>query len=378
MILHIGGTIRSKSRVVARTIGSVIPIRSNLVCQQAYTEDSTGTMLCGDSYCTLVTVSNNPAGCHADFSVSAGTSDLEFNFHDSSQGVNPTYHWAFGDGGFSNLQNPVHQFTQAGEYEVCQMVYSHDSLGNIVCTDQFCLSVEAGNMDCMAQFIAFESAPFNISVLNGSIGENLEYEWDFGDGYRSHQENPSHTYATTGSYIVCLAVADVDTAGTVLCRDTVCQNIVINAQGNWNCSASFFYNITNGGVVFTNLSTGSGSLSSNWDFGDGTYSAQANPIHHYSGNGQFTVCLTISDYSGCITAFCDVVEISNGAGAFDVYGLVTEANTVSAQDAHVSLISLANGVYNNYAQQQNVNGFYQFADVEMGEYVLKSLRKEEN
>ena len=51
-------------------------------------------------------------------------------------------------------------------------------------------------------------------------------------------------------------------------------------------------------VTFTNSSKGTGSLSSSWDFGDGTTSTTTNPIHAYSKGGYYTVKLKITASKG--------------------------------------------------------------------------------
>jgi PKD repeat protein len=43
----------------------------------------------------------------------------------------------------------------------------------------------------------------------------VAWAWDFGDGYASALQNPSHTYAAGGSYTVQLTVADAQDAQDV-------------------------------------------------------------------------------------------------------------------------------------------------------------------
>jgi hypothetical protein len=51
-------------------------------------------------------------------------------------------------------------------------------------------------------------------------------------------------------------------------------------------------------VLFTNQSTGSGTLTYTWNFGDGTGSTEQNPTHTYTGNQQYTAVLTVTDLTG--------------------------------------------------------------------------------
>nr|4U6T_A Chain A, ColH protein [Hathewaya histolytica]4U6T_B Chain B, ColH protein [Hathewaya histolytica]4U6T_C Chain C, ColH protein [Hathewaya histolytica]4U6T_D Chain D, ColH protein [Hathewaya histolytica] len=39
-------------------------------------------------------------------------------------------------------------------------------------------------------------------------GKIVSYEWDFGDGNKSNEENPEHSYDKVGTYTVKLKVTD--------------------------------------------------------------------------------------------------------------------------------------------------------------------------
>ena len=54
----------------------------------------------------------------------------------------------------------------------------------------------------------------------------IAWLWNFGDGASSMEQNPSHIYATSGMYEVCLTVANA--AG----QDVLCQNIEIVLSSN--------------------------------------------------------------------------------------------------------------------------------------------------
>jgi len=64
------------------------------------------------------------------------------------------------------------------------------------------------------------------STLNGGSAIN-QWAWDFGDGQTSALQNPTHTYAASGTYTVTLTVTN--TAG---CTNTITQNVTINNNGN--------------------------------------------------------------------------------------------------------------------------------------------------
>lgn len=64
------------------------------------------------------------------------------------------------------------------------------------------------------------------------------------------------------------------------------------------------------GGTHPNNSSGSAGISFLWDFGDGTTSAEINPIHTYSdaASGVYTVCLTIYDsINDCSEQYCELL-----------------------------------------------------------------------
>jgi PKD repeat protein len=56
----------------------------------------------------------------------------------------------------------------------------------------------------------------NTSTDHESMASALHYNWDFGDGMTSTDQNPVHTYAAAGSYDVTLEVVDPMSAANSL------------------------------------------------------------------------------------------------------------------------------------------------------------------
>jgi hypothetical protein len=64
-----------------------------------------------------------------------------------------------------------------------------------------------------ADFEAFPTtgtAPFTVNFTDLSIGDVLNWTWDFGDGTTSNKQNPSHAYRIPGRYTVGLIVKGVN------------------------------------------------------------------------------------------------------------------------------------------------------------------------
>ncbi|MCY7408987.1 MAG: PKD domain-containing protein, partial [Chitinophagales bacterium] len=126
------------------------------------------------------------------------------------------------------------------------------------------------------------------------------YLWDFGDGYTSVSYNPTHTYAYSGVYNVCLTAIDICSSKTYCVTVITCAVPV--------ASFNIFY--LGNEVQFTNTTANAATF--NWDFGDGTFSVEENPLHIYTANGSYIVALTITDSCDQQSIAIDTVNTCNG------------------------------------------------------------------
>jgi PKD repeat protein len=115
-----------------------------------------------------------------------------------------------------------YQFTTSGTYQVCY--YIEDTL-NSGCLDYDCqmITINVPPVSCNANFYIYQDSitPSIWHGVNVSSGPStLTYFWDFGDGTSSTQPALTHNYATPGSYVICLTVADSASG----CTSTHCDS----------------------------------------------------------------------------------------------------------------------------------------------------------
>ena len=79
---------------------------------------------------------------------------------------------------------------------------------------------------CMAswELIDIDEEGDVVYLWNNSIGQNLTYFWDFGDGSTSTEQYPTHQYLEDGTYIICLTVISGN-GGFLDCTSTYCDSI---------------------------------------------------------------------------------------------------------------------------------------------------------
>lgn len=212
---------------------------------------------------------------------SAQINELTINFTDTSDDDVTAWLWDFGDGNTSTLQNPTHTYAQPGTYIVCLT-------GTSICgSTQVCQQI---TVNCSAPVAAYSTNQNQLSVefTDNSVGEIATWSWDFGDGNTSTMQNPSHTYANAGTYTVCLTVSSV--CGS----DVFCQSITVSCPAP---QAGFGFQSDQLVTTFSDNSTNTPTQWF-WDFGDGNFSTEQNPIHTFSGPGAYTVCLTSGNNCG--------------------------------------------------------------------------------
>jgi hypothetical protein len=113
-----------------------------------------------------------------------------------------------------------------GNYVVVLTI--HDSNASSACISYFIDTVSitgvVSSLVCQAGFsVYYDSINASINVTNGSVGVNLNYLWDFGDGTTSTLQYPTHSYATAGPFNLCLTIDDGNG-----CTDTFCDSIGSN------------------------------------------------------------------------------------------------------------------------------------------------------
>ncbi|MEM6722466.1 MAG: PKD domain-containing protein [Bacteroidota bacterium] len=261
---------------------------------------------CFATQCETVTITKS---CDAGFT--QDISDLTVAFTDTSTteslGGIESHFWDFGDGTGSTEENPFHVYLLIGTYDVCLTVT--DISG---CEDTQCEEITVFETpECTIDFVYFFDGSSEV-IFNNTSTSNAQYnlfDWDFGDGTMSMEENPTHTYTTEDNFTVCLFGSTAQG-----CSDQKCVTVVLINDGT--CNAKFdwrnFQNVDDPTTIaFYNQSTSNGNIQSTlWDFGDGEQAPSPNPTHIYSDTGSYQVCLTITDDNGCTSQFCDTVRVN--------------------------------------------------------------------
>jgi PKD repeat protein len=138
------------------------------------------------------------------------------------------------------------------------------------------------------------TAPFNVSFTDKSTGTIFMWNWEFGDGNTSNEQNPTHAYAAAGKYNVTLEVMGMGSDAITKVISVVVSKPAVAAKAP---CAAFSTCVSGKTVKFTDKSTGS-PTSWSWNFGDKCTSTVKNPTHKYSKAGKYKVILTAKNAKG--------------------------------------------------------------------------------
>lgn len=142
----------------------------------------------------------------ADFEFQGGncTAPCRVVFSDISTDAD-TLFWDFGDGNTSDEINPEHLYLKGGIYTVRLTARNafgkHTIAHSVQVKSPPIADFEMQNNGCTA----ICSVRFTNTSQNA-----LVYIWDFGDGGKSDEESPSHTFTTAGTYAVTLKAINED------------------------------------------------------------------------------------------------------------------------------------------------------------------------
>jgi len=125
-------------------------------------------------------------------------------------------------------------------YDCNNVLYSNTVYSSpipVVVNFNICIDVQ-----CRAGFLAVldsnSTAQNTFLFQDFSYGYPNRWNWTFGDGTTSNEQNPVHQYTTVGTFKVCLTIAKTDTSGAWNCFDSTNRTI----------TTSSYYNI--GGLLF--------------------------------------------------------------------------------------------------------------------------------
>lgn len=130
----------------------------------------------------------------------------------------------------------------------------------------------------------------DVTIDNNSINADIFY-WDFGNGDTSSLEEPTVSYADTGTYTITLVATD-----TVCDISDTTQITIVHDQGEFpEADFNVNYQPCDGEFEAHFVDNSKKAKTYLWDFGNGITSTNKNPVHNFPAEGIYDITLTVFD-----------------------------------------------------------------------------------
>lgn len=251
-------------------------------------------------------ITSTPAVCNQ--------STVVFSDSSYSDGQHPIRQWIwnYGDGRIDTLTAPPfqHTYLTPGSFTVSLTV-----VDNIGCTDR---QTRNSYLIISKPTPAF-SSPDTASCTNKSIrffnqssgNGPLSYQWSFGNNGSSSALQPVTSFANEGDYTIKLKVTD-----RYGCTDSITRNSYIHIR---DPKAAFTVSdsVATCPPLVVNFNNQSQNYATyRWDFGDGTSSSAAAPVHFYTYPGVYKAKLLITSVGGCVDSMIKTITVRGPQGSF--------------------------------------------------------------
>lgn len=257
---------------------------------------------CYDTLVVPVEVNPVPVVAYSTGPVCLGQNTTFTNNTSLSSGTMAQWFWDLGDGQTGTAQSPTHAYVAQGTYNVKLVAVSDKN-----CSDSITQAITVYDKPLAAFAVTdvcrgvITSISDNSSIGTGSINQ---WQYDWGNGQSSNQQNPSTTYNAAGTYAIMQIVTTTDG-----CSDTAFMNTTIHPLPVVNFSAG---DVCLGNAVnfINNSNISTGSISSYvWDLGNGNTSSAQSPTESYSASGTYTVTLVATSNQGCVDSMSRTINV---------------------------------------------------------------------
>ncbi|HEX6426692.1 MAG TPA: PKD domain-containing protein, partial [Niastella sp.] len=279
-------------------------------------QHSIGLVITDVNRCTDTVIKNNIVnivGPVANFTAASpgGCKDAAVAFNDNStpSGLSALNKWTFdfGDGRTQSFTSTpfTHTYPDTGTFVPVLTV--EDAMG---CADTYKLPDSIFISTLITDFTSDYDTicpTSNVQFTDESVGRGLTYQWYFGNGSTSIQQDPLFIYGGNDArYTIKLVITD--RGG---CKDSITRTNYITTL-----TPIPAFDIQDTITICPPIETkftfnGQHYESFEWDFDDGSTSTLKDPTHFYNTYGDFTPKLILTGYGGCKEEVSATVHVYN-------------------------------------------------------------------
>ncbi|UCG27910.1 MAG: PKD domain-containing protein [Bacteroidales bacterium] len=310
---------------------------NNTVNDEVYDVTLVGTSKygCIDSITKQVTVYPMP---HAEFNATPVYQyypDVTVNLENETNAGFWNFEWQFGDGNSSTLDEPgSHDYATWGEYNISLKAWSSQ------CEDSIEHRIRIFPPLPVAAFVPSVNAgcmPLTVTFTNNSIYGN-SYYWDFDDGGRSTDFEPTHTFYDAGIYQIMLQVEGEGGVDYYFAE----INVYTLPYVDFKVEPSLVMLPDQPVKVFNFSEYGERYL---WDFGDGGTSDEKELSYQYTEVGVYDISLTVWTEHDCVDSMFMPGAVTVEGEGYIIFPNAFFPNQDQASGGYYSPTSTSNDVF---------------------------------
>jgi PKD repeat protein len=175
----------------------------------------------------LERIENKNKSLYIEPSVRTACAGAEVNFTAKNSPKNGSYLWNFGDGSFSNQENPIHIFKKSGTFDVSLSVTNPNDgqISTIAMRDLITINPKP-EADFEWSYTNSPVGEPTAKFVNTSVNAN-SFVWKFTENRSSTEVSPSVIYSSKGKQPVILEVQN-----SFGCKDEQVKIVQVNADFN--------------------------------------------------------------------------------------------------------------------------------------------------
>ena len=269
------------------------------------------------------------------------------------------YIWDFGDGSTSTVRNPSHYYSAPGIYTVRLIVENLSGCNDTVTMQGYVKIISNSTADFTPDtFLVCKGEPYQF--FNPSP-DAIAWNWDLGNGITAQNPAPVTTYHNTGYFSVSVQATLPGGCIQNFRPFAIVKVIPYNPQ-----PIDVFHNNPCKPYIVTFSSTTPDVTAWMWNFGDGSSSAEPQPVHTYQHAGTYLVTLNLIIGEGCLASIIDTVTVGHGSPISISPTLACANAPVNFTVLNASSFTHATWFFGNGQSSAGFNATHAYADT--GEY----------
>ena len=209
--------------------------------------------------------------------------------------------WDLGDGTASPGKDSIcHAYQSFNSYKVKLLTQSDHACKDSVVKRVQVFPVPKADFDINDSMQCFNAHEFIFQNKSGIGSGSLTYHWDFDDGQTSSNCDTKHCFAYPSDFRITLICSSQNA-----CSDSISKNVYIHpmpkadftVNDSDQCFSRHLFRFNN------NSSISQGSLTYQWQFGDGGSTTSPNTLHNYTQDGHYKVLLMATSSKQCTDTF---------------------------------------------------------------------------